>query len=111
LAVLQSEQRIAKVSWSSHDPGCSPCGTLQASNRDRCRPGNPENKIEQTTKTYLSCGPCFEAKARFERIVQANEVLSKKDSRARQGLQLAHYSAQLEPCMTREKTLHTLNTP
>ena len=28
-----------------------------------------------------------------------------------QGLTLVHFSAQLEPCVTQEKTLHTLNTP
>jgi hypothetical protein len=28
-----------------------------------------------------------------------------------QGLALVHFSAQLEPCMTQENTLHTLNTP
>jgi len=30
---------------------------------------------------------------------------------ARQGLTLVHFSAQLEPCLTQENTLHTLNTP
>jgi hypothetical protein len=29
----------------------------------------------------------------------------------RQGLTLVHFSAQLEPCLTRKSTLHTLNTP
>jgi hypothetical protein len=29
----------------------------------------------------------------------------------RQGLTLVHFSAQLEPCLTPENTLHTLNTP
>jgi hypothetical protein len=29
----------------------------------------------------------------------------------RQGLTLVHFSAQLEPCLTQETTLHTLNTP
>jgi len=29
----------------------------------------------------------------------------------RQGLTLVHFSAQLEPCLTHENTLHTLNTP
>jgi len=28
-----------------------------------------------------------------------------------QGLTLVHFSAQLEPCLTQESTLHTLNTP
>jgi len=28
-----------------------------------------------------------------------------------QGLTLVHFSAQLEPCLTQENTLHTLNTP
>ena len=28
----------------------------------------------------------------------------------RQGLTLVHFSAQLEPCLTQENTLHTLNT-
>jgi len=28
-----------------------------------------------------------------------------------QGLTLAHFSAQLEPCLTQETILHTLNTP
>ena len=28
-----------------------------------------------------------------------------------QGLILVHFSAQLEPCLTRENTLYTLNTP
>ena len=31
--------------------------------------------------------------------------------RRRQGLTLVHFSAQLEPCLTPENTLHTLNTP
>jgi len=30
---------------------------------------------------------------------------------AKQGLTLVHFSAQLEPCMTQENTLHTLHTP
>jgi len=30
---------------------------------------------------------------------------------ARQGLTLVHFSAQHEPCLTQENTLHTLNTP
>jgi len=29
----------------------------------------------------------------------------------RQGLTLVHFSAQLEPCLTQENTLHTRNTP
>ena len=28
-----------------------------------------------------------------------------------QGLTLVHFTAQLEPCLTKENTLHTLNTP
>ena len=28
-----------------------------------------------------------------------------------QGLTLLHFSAQLEPCLSRENTLHTLHTP
>jgi len=28
-----------------------------------------------------------------------------------QGLTLVHFAAQLEPCLTQENTLHTLNTP
>jgi len=28
-----------------------------------------------------------------------------------QGLTLVHFSAQLEPCLTQETTLHTLNAP
>ena len=28
-----------------------------------------------------------------------------------QGLTLVHFSAQLEPCLSHEHTLHTLNTP
>ena len=28
-----------------------------------------------------------------------------------QGLTLVHFSAQLEPCLTKKNTLHTLNTP
>jgi hypothetical protein len=28
-----------------------------------------------------------------------------------QGLTLVHFSAELEPCLTQENTLHTLNTP
>jgi len=28
-----------------------------------------------------------------------------------QGLTLVHFSAQLEPCMSQEDTLHTPNTP
>jgi len=31
--------------------------------------------------------------------------------RHRQGLTLFHFSAQLEPCLTQKKTLHTLNIP
>ena len=31
--------------------------------------------------------------------------------RRRQGLTLVHFSAQLESCLTRKNTLHTLNTP
>ena len=30
---------------------------------------------------------------------------------AGQGLTLVHFSAQLEPCLTQENTLYTLNTP
>ena len=29
----------------------------------------------------------------------------------RQGLTLVHFSALLEPCLSQENTLHTLNTP
>ena len=29
----------------------------------------------------------------------------------RQGLTLVHFSAQLEPCLSQENTLHTLHTP
>ena len=29
----------------------------------------------------------------------------------RQGLKLVHFPAQLEPCLTQEITLHTLNNP
>jgi len=32
-------------------------------------------------------------------------------SAAKQGLTLVHFSARLEPCLTQENTLHTLNTP
>jgi len=28
-----------------------------------------------------------------------------------QGITLVHFSAQLEPCLSQESTLHTLNTP
>ena len=28
-----------------------------------------------------------------------------------QGLTLVHFSAQLEPCLTQENTLHTMHTP
>ena len=28
-----------------------------------------------------------------------------------QGLTLVHFSAQLEPCLTHKKSLHTINTP
>jgi len=28
-----------------------------------------------------------------------------------QGLTIVHFSAQLEPCLSQESTLHTLNTP
>jgi hypothetical protein len=28
-----------------------------------------------------------------------------------QGLTLVHFSAQLQPCLSQESTLHTLNTP
>jgi hypothetical protein len=33
------------------------------------------------------------------------------DEGERQGLTLVHFLAQLEPCLTHENTLHTLNTP
>jgi hypothetical protein len=32
-------------------------------------------------------------------------------SASRQGLTLVHFSAQLEPCLTQQNTLHILNTP
>jgi len=32
-------------------------------------------------------------------------------STVRQGLTLVHFAAQLEPCLTQDNTLHTLNTP
>ena len=34
-----------------------------------------------------------------------------KLARTRQGFTLAHVRAQLEPCLTQDNTLHTLNTP
>jgi hypothetical protein len=33
------------------------------------------------------------------------------NTRDRQGLTLVHFSAQLEPCLSQESTLHTLSTP
>jgi hypothetical protein len=33
------------------------------------------------------------------------------DLGVRQGLTLVHFSAQLEPCLSQENTLHTLNNP
>jgi hypothetical protein len=38
-------------------------------------------------------------------------VLSASVDALSQGLTLVHFSAQLEPCLTQEDTLHTLNTP
>jgi hypothetical protein len=38
-------------------------------------------------------------------------VLSSQSSERGQGLTLVHFSAQLEPCLTQEDTLQTLNTP
>jgi hypothetical protein len=39
------------------------------------------------------------------------EKLEKLMDALSQGLTLVHFSAQLEPCLTQENTLHTLNTP
>jgi len=36
---------------------------------------------------------------------------SAQSARCGRGLTLVHFSAQLEPCLTQENTLHTLNTP
>jgi hypothetical protein len=47
-----------------------------------------------------------EATEGFEFVVG----LSADEVRARQGLTLDHFSAQLEPCLTRKYTLHPLNT-
>ena len=38
-------------------------------------------------------------------------TISRQRRGTRQGLTLVHFSAQLEPCLTQETTLHTLNTP
>jgi hypothetical protein len=38
-------------------------------------------------------------------------VFSPISTASMQGLTLVHFSAQLEPCLTQENTLHTPNTP
>ena len=40
-----------------------------------------------------------------------NERVDRLLSRLGQGLTLVHFSAQLEPCLTQENTLHSLDTP
>jgi len=40
-----------------------------------------------------------------------NALSSERTSSVDQGLELVHFSAQLEPCLTQVNTLHTLNTP
>jgi len=42
---------------------------------------------------------------------RAQSVSSEAVARLGQGLTLVHFSAQLEPCLTQENTLHTLDTP
>ena len=42
---------------------------------------------------------------------RARPATSIRVSTSFQGLTLVHFSAQLEPCMSQENTLHTLNNP
>jgi hypothetical protein len=43
-------------------------------------------------------------------LVQAH-LLQRRAHPLLQGLTLVHFSAQFEPCLTQESTLHTLRTP
>jgi hypothetical protein len=45
------------------------------------------------------------------RFVGESEVEKTGGAVQVQGLTLVHFSAQLEPCLSQENTLHTLNTP
>ena len=51
---------------------------------------------------------------RPRRALQAQRQVGEQQRRAltapAQGLTAVHFSAQLEPCLTQENTLHTLNT-
>ena len=48
---------------------------------------------------------------RITTVAQAAVAAERAAVAERQGLTLVHFSAQLEPCLTHENTLHTINTP
>ena len=55
--------------------------------------------------------PSVVATARQERSWLKEHARMPLASSLEQGLKLVHFSAQLEPCLTHQNTLHTLNTP
>jgi len=59
-------------------------------------------------KLHRSCAPALSPGARHEDQPREHRALR---PRARQGLTLIHFLAQLKPCLTHKNTLHTLNDP
>ena len=43
--------------------------------------------------------------------VLMKQIEERAAERERQGLTLLHFSAHLDPCLTQENTIHTLNNP
>ena len=65
----------------------------------------------QLLKRYLDCRNIFQTGKEDGSLQTRNPDSEASAVDPRQGLTLAHFSAQLEPCLTHERTPHTLNTP
>jgi hypothetical protein len=59
------------------------------------------DRVDLHRSTLVSGMPVEAARGAYVTVMYA----------ASQGLTLVHFSAQLEPCLTQENTLHTPNTP
>jgi hypothetical protein len=89
----------------------SPCRTLDAEqawarHRRVARGARAARRVLQR-RQRAQYGP---VPRRGQTPIPANPNPTSKAPTA-QGLTLVHFSAQLEPCLTQENTLHNLNTP
>ena len=74
---------------------------------DECKPLPPPPKLGPGPPVPARrCGPWRSFSARWRSARSAAAL-----SAAPQRLELVHFSAQLEPCLTHKNTLHTLNNP